>query len=89
VLLTFLAYEPLGIFLAVFSLVRGFRTKGKRVIRLSLWLGVALLLAVFYRQPGELAWAIIPLLTLGALELSRAFDIYREERLEVGLVAAI
>jgi hypothetical protein len=51
-----------------------------------LWLGVALLLAVFYRQVSELAWVIIPLLTLAALELSRAFNIVAEERVEVGVV---
>ena len=51
-----------------------------------LWLGVALLLAVFYRQTTELVWVIIPLLTLAALELSRAIYIFAEERIEVGVV---
>jgi hypothetical protein len=86
ILLAFLAYEPLGIFLAILSLIRGYRTKSRRILRLSLWLGVALLLAVFYRQPSELVWVIIPLLTLAALELARAFDIFAEERVEVGVV---
>jgi hypothetical protein len=47
---------------------------------------VGLLLAVFYRQPGELVWAIIPLLALAALELGRAFNVLPEERVEVGVV---
>ncbi len=85
-LLTFAAYEVLGISLAVFSLIRGFRTNSKRILRLSLWLAVALLLSVFYRQTGELAWAIIPLLTLAAMEFSHAFNMYREEYVEVGVV---
>jgi hypothetical protein len=85
-LLTFLAYEPLGIFLAILSILRGFRSKSKRIIRLSLWLGVALLLAIFYRQVTELAWVIIPLLTLAALELSRSIEVQPEERVEVGVV---
>lgn len=85
-LLTFVAYEPLGIFLAALSLIRGFRTRSRRILRLSVWLGVALLLAVFYRQSSELVWAILPLLALGALELSRAFYIFAEERVEVGVV---
>jgi hypothetical protein len=85
-LFTFLVYEPLGISLAIFSLVRGFRTGSKRILRLSMWLGVALLLAVFYRQAEELAWAIVPLLALAAMELARAFDLYREELVEVGVV---
>ena len=86
VLLAFLAYEPLGIFLAVLSLIRGYRTSSRRILRLSVWLGVALLIAVFYRQVSELAWAILPLLTLAALELSRAVYILPEERVEVGVV---
>jgi hypothetical protein len=86
VLLTFLAYEPLGIFLAILSLIRGVRIKGRRILRLGLWLGVALLLAIFYRQTSELVWAILPLLTLAALELARAFNIFAEERVEVGVV---
>ena len=85
-LFTFIAYELLGISLAALSLVRGFRTNSKRIIRLGMWLGVALLLAVFYRQTDELAWVIIPLLALAAMELSRAFDMYREEIVEVGVV---
>jgi hypothetical protein len=85
-ILAFLAYEPLGIFLAVLSLVRGYRTGSRRILRLSVWLGVALLLAIFYRQTSELVWVIIPLLTLSALELSRAFNMFAEERVEVGVV---
>lgn len=87
VLFTFLVYEPLGIFLAIFALIRGFRLGSRRVIRLGVWLGISLLIALFYRQPGELVWAVIPLLILAAQELSRAFDVYPEERVEVGVVA--
>jgi hypothetical protein len=84
--LVFLAYESLAIFLAILSILRGYRTGSRRILRLSVWLGVALLLTVFYRQMSELVWVIIPLLTLAALELSRAFNIVGEERLEVGVV---
>ena len=86
ILLTFVAYEPLGIFLATLSVIRGFRTNSKRILRLCLWLGIALLLAIFYRQTNELAWVIIPVLALAALEFARAFDMYREEYVEVGVV---
>lgn len=86
-LLAFLAYEPLGIFLAILSIIRGYRTKNQLTIRLSLWLGVSLLLAVFYRQTSELVWVIVPLLTLAALELSRSLNIFSEERLEVAVVS--
>jgi hypothetical protein len=84
--LALVAYEPLGIFLAILSLIRGYRTRSRRILRLSVWLGVALLLAIFYRQTSELVWVIMPLLALGALELSRAFNIFAEERVEVGVV---
>lgn len=86
-LFALVAYEALGIVIGVLSLYRGFRTSSKRIIRLSMWLGVALLLAVFYRQIPELAWAILPLLALAAMELSRALDMYREEFVEVGVAA--
>jgi len=77
-LFAFFAYEPLGIFLAILSLLRGYRTKSRRILRTGLWLGVALLLAVFYRQTSELVWVIIPLLTLAALEGTLA--LYRSGR---------
>jgi hypothetical protein len=86
ILFTLIAYEPLGIFLAILSMIRGYRTGSTRIIRLSIWLGVSLLFAIFYRQPGELAWAILPLLALAALELSRSVNIFPSERLEVGVV---
>ncbi len=86
ILFTLLVYEPLGIFLAVLSLIRGYRTGSRRIIGLSLWLAVALVIAIFYRQPGELVWAILPLLALAALELSRGLNIFPSEQLEVGVV---
>ena len=86
ILFTLVVYEALGVFLAILSILRGYRTGNRRVIRLSIWFAVALLLAVFYRQPGELIWAIIPLLALAALELSRSLNIFPSERLEVGVV---
>lgn len=86
-LFTFLAYEPLGILFAVLALVRGYRGGSSQIIRLSIWLGIALLLAVFYRQPAELAWAVLPLLALASLEISHSLNVFRSERIEVGVVA--
>ncbi len=86
ILFAMIAYEPLGLFLAILSLIRGYRTGSTRIIRLSIWLGVTLLLAIFYRQPSELAWTIIPMLALAALELSRSLHVFSSERLEVGIV---
>ncbi|MBE7536246.1 MAG: hypothetical protein HS124_11015 [Anaerolineales bacterium] len=87
ILFTFFVYESLGVFLAALAIFRALRTNGKRAKRLTIWLCVSLLLAVFYRQPAELAWAIVPLLSLSAFELVRLFEIKREEYKEVGIVA--
>lgn len=86
-LVAFFAYEPLGILLAFFAIIRGFRIQSGRVIRLTVWLGVSLLITIFYRQTSELVWVLIPLLTLAARELSHSFDIDPEERVEVSVVA--
>jgi hypothetical protein len=86
-LLALFAYEPLGLFLAIFALIRGFPLKSRRVGRLAIWLAVSLLIALFYRQTSELVWVIVPLLILAAEELSHSFDIYPEERVETGVVA--
>ena len=83
---TFLVYEPLGIFLAAFIIVRSFRANDRNVLLFSLWLGIALLLAIVFRQPAQLIWAIIPLLALAAIQLTEASEIYEEERVEVGVV---
>lgn len=78
-------YQPLSILLAGIMLVRGWWVGSRRVIRLSVWLLVALLLAVFYpaRQVQDLVWALIPLSALAALELARHFDLRPNERVEV------
>jgi len=86
ILITFVAYEPLGILIAILSIVRGYRTNSSRIIRLSMWLGVALLLGIFQRNTAELVWAIIPLLMLAAMEISRAVDIFPDEYTEVGII---
>lgn len=66
------SYEFLALFLAIASLVRGILKRDKLIISLGLWLTVALVLALVYpsRQVADLAWALIPLLTLAALEIS-------------------
>lgn len=86
-LFTLFVYEPLALFFAIFSMIRGFRTGSRRIIRLSIWMGVSLLLAIFYRQVGELVWVIVPLQALAALEISRGLRVFPTERVEVGVVA--
>jgi hypothetical protein len=77
-------YQLPGILFAVVALVRGWWNGGRRPIRLSLWMLVALFLAAVYpaRQTADLVWALIPLWTLASLELSRHLEFGREDRLE-------
>jgi hypothetical protein len=80
-----LIYQPLGFLLAFIAIVRGWRTGSSRIIPLSIWFLVALLLAIFVpsRQLADLAWALIPFWAIAALELTRNVDVFIEERHEV------
>ena len=84
-LFSILIYQPLVFLLAMFAIIRGWRTGSSRIIPLSIWFLVALLLALFNpaHQVIDLVWALIPLLAMAALELTRNVDIYFEERMEV------
>jgi hypothetical protein len=87
-------YQPLALIFGLVAIVRGAWQGRRRYIRLGLWLGIALLLALLYpaRQVGDLAWTLIPLWTLAALELSNHLRIFPEERREVtgmGLLVAL
>jgi hypothetical protein len=85
ILISVLIYQPLAFILAMFAIVRGILNNIKRVIFLTVWMLVALLLVIFLpaRQITDLVWMLIPLNALAALELARAFNIYPEERSEV------
>ncbi len=80
-----LIYQPLGFLLAIIAIIRGWRTGSRRIIPLSIWFLVSLLLAIFVpsRQVADLAWALIPLWAMAALELTRNVDVFIEERNEV------
>jgi len=83
--LSLLAYQPLGFLLVIIAMIRGWRVGSRRIIPLSVWFLVALLLAIFNpsRQLADLAWALIPLWAMAALELTRNVDVFIEERSEV------
>jgi hypothetical protein len=85
------AYQPLAVLFGLVATLRGWAQRRKRHIRLSLWLLAALLVAVFYpaRQVGDLAWVLVPLWALAALEFSYHMHVYREERREVIGMAAL
>jgi hypothetical protein len=80
-----LVYQLLGVLLAIFAIIRGWRNGSSRIIPLGIWFFVAFLLAVFNpsRQLADLAWALIPLWALASLEIIRNVDIFIEERSEV------
>jgi hypothetical protein len=78
-------YQPFPVLLAIIAIVRGWWSGERRIIPLSLVFLVFLLLAVFIpsRQVSDLGWAIIPLLTLAALELGNYTEIFADERGEI------
>lgn len=84
-LISLLVYQPFAILLTVIALLRGWLGGLRRIVYLSIWLLVALLLVIFLpgRQMADLAWVLIPLNALASLELARHFTIYSDERREV------
>jgi len=75
-LIGLVSYEYLALLLAIAGLVRGILRKDELVISMGIWLAVALVLALVYpsRQVADLAWVLIPILTLAAVELSAYFS---------------
>jgi hypothetical protein len=71
-LLGLAAYELFPVLLALAGLVRGLLKRDPQVIFLGLWLLSTLILTLAYpsRQVADLAWVLIPLLALAALEIS-------------------
>lgn len=72
-LLALLLYQFPAVLLALVALGRLFVRRDPLVIFLGVWLLAALLLAVLppSRQVGDLAWALLPLWTLAAIEAAR------------------
>ncbi len=83
--LSLVLYQPLGLLLALIAAVRGWVQGKSRARRLSLWMLVAFLLALFNpsHHVADLVWMLIPLWTLAALETARALNVPREDRREV------
>jgi len=90
-LFSLIAYQPLAVLLALSAMVRGWLHRSRRVMRLSIWMLVALLLALFYpfHQVSDLVWTLLPLWALASLELARAVNILPAERRQVIGVAAL
>jgi hypothetical protein len=84
-LLALPAYEILPLALGVAGAVRGWRKRNTDAVRLANWAMLALVLALIYfaRQTGDLAWALLPLWTLAALELNHHFDFFGHDLWQV------
>jgi hypothetical protein len=80
-----LVYQLLAVVFGLVAVVRGWWQGRTRYIRLSLWLVAATLVTIIYpaRQVGDVAWVLVPLWALAALELSNHMRIFFEERREV------
>ena len=89
--LSLLVYQPLTLLLALSAIVRGIRKGSGRIIPIAIWFFVSLLLAVFIpsRQVSDLAWTLIPLSALAALELVRYIGIFPAERVEIAGVVLL
>jgi len=85
ILFSLVVYQPLAMILGLIATVRGWINGSRRVMRLSIWMLIALLLALFYpfHQVSDLVWMVIPMWSLAALELARAVNILPEERRQV------
>lgn len=88
-LIVFVAYELLAVLLAVIAIIRGALTTARRVIRLTIWALVAFAVPMLYSAhlPGDLIWAVLPILILAALELSRHLQLPRTDLLETAGMA--
>jgi hypothetical protein len=85
ILFSFLIYQPLGIVLALIATARGWWVGSKRIIPLSVWFFVALLLVIFLpsRETADLVWVLLPFWVMAAIELTRNMDVFLDERVEV------
>jgi hypothetical protein len=86
-----LVYQPLGVLLVIIATARGWWVNSTRIIPLSIWSLVSLLLAIFLpaREMGDLAWVLIPFWAMAAIELTRNLDVFPDERKEVAGIALL
>jgi hypothetical protein len=79
------AYELLPLGFGIAGAVRGIIKRDANAIMLGMWALVAVILVIIYsgRQVVDLAWALLPLWTLAAMELSHHFDFAGQNLWEV------
>lgn len=85
-LLTVAVYEPFFVIFALITLARGIIARDRQVIFLSIWIAAVLSVSLIYpsRQVADLAWMLVPLAALAAMEVSRALGFGSENRWEIG-----
>jgi hypothetical protein len=90
VLISLPVYELMPLAFGLAAAVRGVLKRDRLSIGLGVWVLVALILAVIHpdKQVADLAWAILPLWTLAALELGRHFDFEGRNLWELAAVIA-
>ncbi|MCC7117465.1 MAG: hypothetical protein IT310_02980 [Anaerolineales bacterium] len=83
-LIALAVYQPFALILAFLAIIRGWVQASRKIVFLHLWLFVSVILALLYpaRQVSDLAWSLIPLNALAALELVRFLRVRLEERKE-------
>jgi hypothetical protein len=90
-LLALPAYEILPLGFGIAGAVRGILKRDSGSILLGTWALVALVLAFIYpgKQTSDLAWALLPLWTLAAIELGHHFDFESCNRWELAGVITL
>lgn len=75
-------YQPLGLIFAGFATVRGWIQRDEVSQWLSIWVLVAIALALAYpgRQAGDVAWALVPIWALASQELARQLKVFDWEK---------
>jgi hypothetical protein len=92
-----LVYQPLVLIFGIIGAVRAWfgvqddQRTHQMMVGLSIWAVVALLLPMLYagRQVGDMAWALIPLWALTAIEISRSLITDQEDSFTRMIVAGL
>ena len=90
VLIAFPVYELMPLIFGLVAIGRGAFRRDPLSIGLGIWMLVALLLAIIYpgKAVSDLAWAILPLWTLAALEIGKHFDFEGRNPWELAAIVA-
>jgi hypothetical protein len=90
-LISLLVYVPMAVIFGLVGLVRGIIKDDRVSIYLATLTAFFFVLALLYpaRQAGDLAWMLVPLWALAAIELSRHMELIIERKWEIGLAGCV